>query len=147
MASGPAPKQQHQRERDTKRRQADSVTVTRDGILRGPSIEDATLQDHWSPATRAWWEDWQRSPQAALFESTDWRRLALLAPMIEGYFRRPSAAALGEIRLNEERLGALYVDRLRARIRIDASGEPVLAPVEKIETARERAMKRLQGEK
>lgn len=147
MAHGPAPKLQHQRERDTKRRQADAITVTRDGVLRGPDLADATLRPDWPAEVLAWWEDWRRSPQAALFEDTDWRRLALLAPMVAAYLRRPSAAALSEIRLNEERLGALYVDRLRAKIHVSAEEDAPLASVEEISSSRASARARLQAKK
>lgn len=37
---GPAPKTQHQRERDTRRRQAEAVHLTADGVLRGPEFPD-----------------------------------------------------------------------------------------------------------
>jgi hypothetical protein len=111
--TGPAPKLTHQRERDTKRRQADSVTVEADGKLRGPE-----LPSQYAPETLAWYATWRRSPQSQLFEDTDWLRLSLLAPLVDSYFRTPTVAALSEIRLNEERLGATYTDRLRAKIRI-----------------------------
>lgn len=143
---GPAPKQHHQRERDTKRRQSDAVTITRDGALRGPEIADATHRADWPVEVVSWWEDWRASPQAALFEDTDWRRLALLAPIIAAYVRRPSAASLSEIRLNEERLGALYVDRLRAKIRVEEESGSDLASVSSIEESRASARSRLQGE-
>lgn len=121
---GPAPKQQHQRERDTRRRQADSVTVSDDGVLRGPDLVEATGREDWHPMTLAWYERWRLAPQAVLFEETDWGRLLLLAPMVDYYNKgaKPSAAALSEIRLNEERLGALYVDRQRAKINIEREG-------------------------
>jgi hypothetical protein len=115
---GPLPKAERQRERDTKRRQSEYTTVTRDGVLRGPTIEDATGSSAWEPFTRKWWETWRAAPQAALFEDTDWSRLATLAFIFDGNVRRPSAAAMSEIRMNEERLGATYADRLRARIRV-----------------------------
>ena len=116
---GPAPKQNHQRERDTRRRQADQATVTRDDVVRGPDLSPG-----YSAPTVSWYDTWRRSPQAQLFEATDWQRLALLAPIVELYWTRPGAAALSEIRLNEERLGATYVDRLRAKIRIEDDERP-----------------------
>ncbi|MEV4281364.1 hypothetical protein [Actinoplanes xinjiangensis] len=61
-----------------------------------------------------------RNRQAAVFEGTDWLRLATLAPIVEAYWRRPSAAELSEIRMNEERLGATVVDRMR----IEDDAEP-----------------------
>ncbi len=129
---GPLPKETRQRERDTKRRSSEFVTVTRDGVLRGPTLAKATGDSSWSPQVRSWWDTWRRSPQAVLFEDTDWGRLALMVPIVEAYFRRPSAAALSEIRMNEERLGATYADRLRSRIRVTdpETGEVVpLRPV------------------
>lgn len=105
-----------------------AATVTDDGVLRGPELEGV-----WSPGTLAWYEDWRRSPMAQLFLATDWRRLALLAPMVEKHLASPSAAAMSEIRMNEERLGATYSDRLRSRI-IVADDAPV-APVTPIRAA------------
>ena len=89
------------------------TVLTDDGELRGPE-----LVGEYAPETLAWFETWRRAPQAQMFLATDWGRLVLLAPIVDGYFRRPSAAALSEIRMNEERLGATVVDRMRARIRI-----------------------------
>ncbi len=92
---------------------ADQVVVA-DNRRRGPA-----LVGEYGPETLAWYMTWRTSPQAQLFEATDWQRLQLLAPIVEGYYRKPSAAALGEIRMNEERLGATVVDRMRARIRVE----------------------------
>ena len=98
------------------------TTLRDDGVVRG-----VELAGEWSDETRHWHETWRRSPQAQLFLATDWGRLALLAPIVEAYFRRPSAAALSEIRMNEERLGATVVDRMRARMRV-VDDEPDDAP-------------------
>ncbi|QWY81824.1 terminase small subunit [Microbacterium phage Honk] len=122
---GPAPKTHRQRERDTRRRASEFTELEADGELRGPELIGS-----YGPETLAWYETWRRSPQAQLFEATDWSRLALLAPMVDKHFLNPSAAALGEIRMNEERLGATVMDRLRARIKITAPDEaPKLALV------------------
>jgi len=118
---GPLPKEHRQRERDTRRRERDSSTVYDDGEVRGPALDVPV-----GTAAAAWYERWRRAPQAALFLDTDWSRLQLLAPLVDAYFQRPTAGALGEIRLNEERLGATYADRLRTRIRV-AHDDP--APV------------------
>ncbi len=125
----------------------DSTLLPRDGKVRGPEIAEATGRDDWSPGLLSWWKTWREAPQAAVFEATDWSRLALLAPIVEGYLRRPSAAALSEIRMNEERLGATVVDRMRARMTIEAAddedGED--APVVRLVSSREDAKARLQG--
>lgn len=105
----------------------------RDGRVRGPEIEEATGRDGWPPMVRKWWQTWREAPQARDFEATDWMRLAILAPFVEAVLARPSAAALAEIRMNEERLGATVTDRMRARITIEPRDEEdedaPLAPV------------------
>lgn len=115
-----APKPDGARRRRNSPTHAETVLV-RDGEVRGPSLDEAAgpigpAGIPWLPSVVAWWEDWRRMPQAALFEATDWRRLALLAPIVQTHTLKPSAAALGEIRMNEERLGATVVDRTRARM-------------------------------
>ncbi|MGC5319302.1 hypothetical protein ACPXB5_11250 [Micromonospora arida] len=129
-----APKPDEARRRRTAPQHGETV-VTRDEEVRGPELGGAYGED-----TREWWEEWRRSPQAALFERTDWSRLKMLARIVDAYFRRPSAAALGEIRMSEERLGATVVDRMRARIRIadDAPADDSVTPagVTRLDTRR-----------
>lgn len=126
----------------------DSIRLVRDGVVRGPSIDDATGRSDWDAQVVAWWETWRRSPQAQVFEETDWTRLSFLAPMLDGYIRRPSAAALGELRMNEERLGATVVDRMRARMTIedDEPADGADAQVVRLVTARDDIAARLQGQ-
>lgn len=101
-----------------------------DGIVRGPSLEDATGRS-WDPDVTRWYAVWQLSAQAQLFQPTDWARLAMLAPLVEKHFSSPTGATMSEIRLNEERLGATVVDRLRARITIsDGTDATVLSIVD-----------------
>lgn len=104
----------------------------RDGVIRGPSLAEATGREGWPPMVHRWWATWREAPQARDFEATDWMRLALLATFVESVLERPSAAALSEIRMNEERLGATVVDRMRARMTIaprEDDAERHLAPV------------------
>jgi hypothetical protein len=110
--------------------------VVEDGEVRGPE-----LVGDFSPFTRDWYDTWRRSAQGQLFTSTDWLRVRMLAPLVDAYSRRPSAAAFSEIRLNEERLGATYVDRLRARIRVDPAMDAVVTalPTDRFAALRERA--------
>lgn len=127
---GPTPREHHQRERDTRRRQAGAVTIADDGVLRGPELPDKP--GGWHPETLNWWETWRRSPQAQLFEPTDWEVLKRAALLHDSVWRssKPSAAAISELRLIEERFGATYVDRMRARIKInheDADVVPLTA--------------------
>lgn len=118
-----APKEPSQRRR-TNAPAHGEIVATRDGEIRGLELVELTGRPTWSAETLGWYDRWRKMPQAIHFEETDWGRLAMLAPIVEAYYRRPSAAALGEIRMSEERLGATLVDRQRARIRIDdAQGE------------------------
>jgi hypothetical protein len=92
--------------------------IVDDGKLRGPELPPWQL---WDAATEAWYETWRRSPQAQVFEDTDWQRLHMLAPLVQLYWLTGGdAKLLAEIRQNEERLGATYTDRQRARMRIVA---------------------------
>lgn len=116
--------------------------VVDDGVVRGPE-----LAGQYGPETLAWYGTWRSAPQAKLFLATDWSRLALLAPIVEAYFRRPSAAALSEIRMNEERLGATVVDRMRARIRVEDGDAAEVVPLRAVGDARADVMARMRGEK
>ena len=123
----------------------EAIHLVRDGEVRGPSLFEATGRDDWSEPVVRWFEVWRRSPQAQAFEETDWSRLALLAPIVEAYYRRPSAAALSEIRMNEERLGATVVDRMRARMTIEREDDENAAPVVKLVDAKKDLAARLRS--
>ncbi|UDL14775.1 terminase small subunit [Microbacterium phage Gretchen] len=128
---GPVPKLTHQRERDTKRRQNGSTALVDDGQLRGPEFPYDIIE-HPHPATVEWWETWRRSPQASIFQPTDWQTLKRAVRLQEDTMTAPraSAAAISELRLIEERLGATVVDRLRAKLTIvQPSPVEALAPV------------------
>ena len=114
----------------------DSKTLVADGVIRGPELDG-----DYDEFTVNWYETWRSSPQAALFEDTDWMRLQMLAPIVQAYHRRPGAAALSEIRMNEERLGATVVDRMRARMVIEREDEG--APLAPVVDARAEIAKRL----
>jgi hypothetical protein len=122
MAAGPLPKAQHARERDTRRRQGDAITLYPDGVVRGPELPGG-----YQPETVEWYETWRRSPQAQLFQATDWMTLRRLARLYDDDIRRGSAAAKSEIRLAEEKWGATVADRLRLKIRVE-DGPVALSP-------------------
>lgn len=135
-----APKPEGQR----RRRNTPAVNereIVDDGVLRGPELP---AWQPWDAATEAWYETWRRSPQAQVFADTDWQRLHMLAPLVQQYWLSGGdAKLLAEIRQNEERLGATYTDRQRARMRIVSpalAGEtqPGMASVTSIDAARHR---------
>jgi hypothetical protein len=128
---GPAPSatpSASARPRDTKRRVSDkSISLTRDGAVRGPELVEATGRGDWCPQVETYWQTWRTSPQAQAFEVTDWQRLAMLVPLVEAYWTLGAdKGTLGEIRLNEERLGATVRDRQALVMRIEEAEEAKL---------------------
>lgn len=109
------------------------TTLTPDGVVRGPTLSEATDRN-WDTDVLRWYQTWRESAQAQLFTPTDWQRLALLAPLVEKHFSSPTGATMSEIRLNEERLGATVVDRMRARMVVstgdDAADATILSIVQ-----------------
>lgn len=97
---------------------AEKVTVQADGRTRGPALAGS-----YGPETRAWYSTWRKSAQARTFTPTDWQRLAMLAPLVDIFFREPDVKLMTEIRQNEALLGATPLDRLRARISVQAKPE------------------------
>jgi hypothetical protein len=100
----------------------DTTVYTDTGEAHGPTLEELTGKT-WSASVEAWFDDWRHMPQAIDFERTDWRRLAMIAPLVEKMETSPGAAAMSEIRMNEERLGATVTDRMRARMAISRDGD------------------------
>lgn len=116
--------------------------LTPDGVTRGPELAELTDAE-FSPAVVAWFDTWRNSPQAQVFEATDWQRLGMLAYLVADFLISPDTKLMAEIRQNEERLGATYTDRQRARMRITAPAlatatQPGLASVTQLDDARAR---------
>ncbi len=70
--------------------------------------------------TRDWYAAWVTSPQASLLTSTDWKRLHLLADLVDAYHDPDTTLTkkidlLAEIRINEQKLGGTAEDRQRLR--------------------------------
>jgi hypothetical protein len=149
MARGTAhaPKPPDQRRRRNAPAGPGERVFERTGEVYGPSIEAATFRAVWPEPVIAWWETWRTQPQAASFEGTDWQRLADLAPLramlLDDLSPGERVKILSEVRMNEERLGATFTDRQRARIRftdadLDEDGAPGMASVTSIAAARAR---------
>lgn len=126
--NGPAPSpNRRRRNADTYADVQTKVQAAPSSDLRGPGLAEATCNASldWDPQIRAlvsrWWDTWRRSPLAVAFLNTDWSRLAMLAPLVASYYARPHYTKLAEIRQSESLLGATHVDRLKARIRVEAT--------------------------
>lgn len=146
--SGPAPKPDDQRRRRNAPTHGAERVLKDDGVLRGPELvevapslpEDSQALDY----VLGWWDDWRRSPQAQTFLATDWRRLGMLSALVAAYFAQPDTKLLSELRLNEERLGALHVDRLKARIRVEPAETAPVVSLASAGSARDRFRDRLE---
>ena len=77
----------------------------------------------WLPEVKLWWSVWTNCAQSQLFTATDWLRLRTLIVTMQSYYMRPSAQKMAEIRQTESMLGATYVDRMRARVKITKEGQ------------------------
>lgn len=65
------------------------------------------------PTTRRWYDEWAKSRQAHFFLPSDWRRLRMLAPIVDQYERTGRPGLLTEIDRHEAKLGATIGDRQR----------------------------------
>lgn len=134
--SGPAPKDGPKHGRHKSEYDAAKVEVSTP--VAAPALPGAEDYDE---RTRVWYSTWADAPQNAIFTSTDWQRLHMLAPLVDRYYRTVSdpkaklyslTNLLAEIRQNEALLGATHVDRLKGRIKVSvddgpAGGTPKLA--------------------
>jgi hypothetical protein len=117
MAGHGPPPSENKRRRNEDEFAEHAITVADEGVVHGPELPGA---GEYGPRTVDWYETWRRAPQAGAFTGTDWQRLAMLAPIVDAYWAEPSTRLLAEIRLNESLLGATHVDRMRARIKVEA---------------------------
>jgi hypothetical protein len=62
----------------------------------------------------------------------------MLAPIVDAYWLEPTTKLLAEIRLNESLLGATHVDRMRARIKVEAPKPTTPAGVTDLTSRRRR---------
>ena len=115
---GPAPKKKplgHKSKADLAKVEIEiEPPTTTPELLDGKQIttkESVTLD--YVDQTRAWWADWKAAPQADLFTVTTWRRLLMLAPLVDQFHRTGSKDLMAEIRLNEAKLGATPEDMQR----------------------------------
>lgn len=130
---GAAPKAQHQRPRDTKRRIDDKAIRVPDVPFTG-DIPELPERD-WESATLQWWKTWSTSPQAHMFTVTDWMFLVETAYIADAFFAGNLQVA-SELRLRVAKFGATPEDRARLRLQFQPPEEeddkPHLASVTSI---------------
>lgn len=109
------------KENPARRNKHTEITLDRrDNVLLGP---DLSWTIDWHPKTREWWDSWRASPQAAMFEQTDWEELENTALIHHNIWNSPKisvaqlSAGLAELRQRVAKFGATYEDRLKLRIK------------------------------
>jgi hypothetical protein len=120
--SGPAPKAQRSRGRDTAQRDV----IKSDGLVGGfPLPEDALrgkdgeIED-WHPMTVQWWEAWRASPQGTrMMSEPDWYFLLDTALMHHAMWANGRWEFAAEVRLRSAKFGATPEDRLRLKQEIE----------------------------
>lgn len=140
---GPAPQSQHQRPRDTARRQAGGDTVKVDRRTRGPKLPDGHL-----PETVEWYEALRKSPHAQTWLDVDWQHLQMIAHLVDRWAANGHKALdWQEIRLNLANYGLSPADRARLKLRVerpeDAPEKDQPAGVTSISAARDAVAARL----
>jgi hypothetical protein len=111
---GPAPKVERTREADNKIREAQTIKVSADGVLRGFVLPK---EIDWHPRTKVWWASWRTSPIAQTFTSNDWDFL-LDTALLHNEMWNGSTNLAAEIRLRVSAFGSTPESRLRLRIKI-----------------------------
>jgi hypothetical protein len=130
---GPPPKENRRRQnKDTYG--AEKVELTEEQLTELRTIPEGD----WLSEVRLWWRTWSTCAQAQLFTQTDWQRLRTLIVTVQSYHLRPTPQKMAEIRQTETLLGATYVDRMRARIKINKPDEQPKAELRAIDDYRKR---------
>lgn len=101
-----------------------------DGKLRGTTLPPLPNVDgekqEWCRTTRRWWDNYRRSPQAKIMQSTDWEVLYSAALVHNEIWRdrdkalAPTAMSLllAELRRREDAVGGTFEARAKLRITV-----------------------------
>lgn len=138
MALPGVPPSENKRRRNGDAFGAEKVELTEEDLVKYKTIPEGT----WHPEVLLWWECWTTCAQSTLFTVTDWMRLRTLIVTRQSYQDRPTPQKMAEIRQTEGLWGATYVDRMKARIRINrpAEGEKK-TPLAAVKDIKERMQK------
>ena len=112
---GPAPKPQLTRDNDQARREAATIKVKADGVLRGQPLPNDIP---WHPRTKAWWHSWRSSPLAQTFTDGDWDFL-LDTALLHSEMWNGETKLASEIRLRVSAFGSTPEARMRLKLKID----------------------------
>ena len=121
----------------TKAEQDRTVLPDLDGPL-GPDLPDTYRTEagelSYVELTRGWYDDWRHSPQVSQFTRNTWRRLLMLAPLVDQYHRNPTKEVMAEIRQNEAKLGATPEDMQRLHWKVPEQQKATGTPAQRRRT-------------
>lgn len=117
-------------------------------VVENPEIPDLPddAEVEWHSMTEAWWRDIWSSPMAPEFDSSDIHGLYVLAMLVNGFWREPTQALAGEIRLQRQCFGLTPIDRRRLQWEIDR-GEEAEAKVQQRRNSKVAPAKKAAGRK
>jgi hypothetical protein len=81
-------------------------------------LDGESAEMPWPEATKTWWLNWRKSPQAAAFAASDWDVL-LETAVLHARFWTGDHAVASELRLRVSKFGATLEDRARLKMEID----------------------------
>lgn len=91
--------------------------------VKAPELPDR--EEGWQRLTLEWWADIWASPMAPEFDKSDRHGLFMLAALVDEFWRNPSTALAGEIRLQRQCFGLTPIDRRRLQWEIERTDEAV----------------------
>lgn len=117
-------------------------------VVENPEIPELPddAETEWHPMTETWWRDIWSSPMAPEFDSSDIHGLYVLAMLVNGFWREPTQALAGEIRLQRQCFGLTPIDRRRLQWEIDR-GEEAEAKVQQRRNSKVTPAKKAAGRK
>lgn len=123
---GRPPKGTRSRERDTRRREDETTTLTAtEGEVHGPELPPEALNgEPWHPNTIKLWETLRRSPLLADEPELGWTFLLDTMLMHHQMWTKGRFEFAGELRLRLAKFGATPEDRMRLKVKIQTPEKP-----------------------
>jgi hypothetical protein len=94
-------------------------------------LDGESAEMPWPEATKSWWLNWRKSPQAISFAASDWDFL-LETAVLHAKFWSGDHSVAAELRLRAAKFGATVEDRLRLKMEIeqDQGDAPASTPAD-----------------
>lgn len=130
MTRGRLPKDRLSRPRDTRRREAEMVTVETTGELSGPALPQGVLPDGeaWHPQTVALWDSLRRSPLMRDEPALTWQFMVDSMILHHRLWAHGEYRHAAELRLRLSKVAATPEDRQRMKVKIAKTVPETVTP-------------------